>query len=356
MRKQITKVIQFFFWLTLLLYNQYSHAQDAHLSQYYAAPLYLNPALVGTAGDGRANINYRNQWVGLPSNYSTFLASFDTPIPKKNIGVGVSLHQDVLAQNSGAVMDRFIFNATGGYKLQITNKYQLSFGLQLGFEQSSLGFYHLLFGDQIDDDGITGNPTGDRVDRDSRIYPDISAGTMFYGKDFWVGVSFFHINQPNISRYEVGQDNLPLRFSMNAGYRIPLTYRWHGTIGNYDDRTLSFMMHYQSQGRKDQLSTGVNLNYHPIILGLWYRGLIIKDNEHPSQFNQDAIVIMSGVQLKRFTIGYSYDHPIGGLSVSEGNSHELSLRYDMNFYPDYRKKKKKGKVGVPTDKCPIPNL
>ncbi|MBB3699894.1 PorP/SprF family type IX secretion system membrane protein [Flammeovirga yaeyamensis] len=331
-------------------------AQDAHLSQYYAAPLYLNPALVGTAGDGRVNMNYRNQWVGVPSNYSTFMASFDTPIPKKNIGLGVTLHQDVVGTNSGSIMDRFVMNFSGGYNLKLNKKYTLSFGLQLGFEQSSLGFYKLLFGDQIDDDGITGDPTKDRVDRESHIYPDISSGALLYGKDFWFGLSVYHMNQPKITRFTNGTDYLPVRFSAHAGYRIPLTYRWHGTVANYDDRTVSFMMHYQSQGKKDQLSTGVNLNYNPIIFGIWYRGLVVKSNEDPSQFNHDSIVFMSGVQVKRFTIGYSFDHPIGGLQFAEGNSHELSIRYDLNFYPNYRKKKRKGKVGVPTDKCPIPNL
>ncbi|MBB6460141.1 PorP/SprF family type IX secretion system membrane protein [Flammeovirga kamogawensis] len=331
-------------------------SQDAHLSQYYAAPLYLNPALVGTAGDGRASLNYRNQWTGLPSNYMTIMSAFDTPIPSKNISLGVQIHEDIMGHNAGMILDRTMFNATGGYKFKINKKYSLSFGLQLGFEQSSLGFYKLLFGDQINDDGITGDPTKDRVSNESIIYPDISFGSMFYGDNFWFGMSFYHINQPSITRFQEGYDKLPLRFSAQAGYRIPLTYRWHGSVANYDDKFVSFMMHYQAQGTKDQLSTGVNLNYKPLILGVWYRGLILKDNEHPSQFNHDALVIMSGIQVKQFTFGYSFDMPIGGLQLSEGSSHEISLRYDFNFFPGYRKKNKKGKTGLPTDKCPTPNF
>ncbi|NME67990.1 PorP/SprF family type IX secretion system membrane protein [Flammeovirga aprica] len=331
--------------------------QDAQLSQYYAAPLYLNPALVGSSGDGRANINYRNQWVGIPSNYMTFIGGFDAPLANRHLSVGGQVQQDIMAQNNGAVVDRLIFNATGGYKVKLTKDYTLSFGLQLGFEQSSLGFYKLLFGDQIDDDGQTGNPTQDKVDRESNIYPDVSAGTIFYGKDMWFGLSFYHINQPSITKFNQGTDQLPLRFSLQAGYRIPLTYRWHGSVANYDDKYVSFMMHYQSQGKQDQLSTGVNLDYNPIVIGVWYRGLILKENENPNQFNHDAIVFMSGVKLKRLTVGYSFDLPIGGLRFSEGTSHEVSLRYQFNFYPNYRRKKKKSNNSDgPTDKCPVPSL
>ncbi|NLR93581.1 MULTISPECIES: PorP/SprF family type IX secretion system membrane protein [Flammeovirga] len=345
-----------FTFTILSFYNVSSYAQDAQLSQYYASPLYLNPALVGTSGDGRAVLNYRNQWVGLPSNYMTVIGAFDTPIPKKNISLGFQVHEDIIGTGTGAHYDRTIVNATGGYKLKIDKKYTLSFGLQIGFEQSSLGFYNLIFGDQIDDDGITNNATRESVGNTSLIYADISSGLLFYGKDFWIGTSFYHINQPSITRYETGNDQLPLRFSINAGYRIPLTYRWHNSVPDYDDKTISFMMHYQAQGRSDQLSTGVNFNYKPLILGLWYRGLIVKENDHPNQFNHDAIVIMSGVQVKRITFGYSYDHPIGGLAVSEGTSHEISLRYDFDFYKNYRKKNKKGKSGLPSDECPIPNF
>ena len=37
-------------------------AQDPLFTQFYANPLYLNPALAGAARCPRINLNYRNQW------------------------------------------------------------------------------------------------------------------------------------------------------------------------------------------------------------------------------------------------------------------------------------------------------
>jgi len=59
--------------LTLILaaisYSNDLKAQDPHFSQFYAAPLYLNPALAGTsAGNYRVGVNYRDQWRGALDN------------------------------------------------------------------------------------------------------------------------------------------------------------------------------------------------------------------------------------------------------------------------------------------------
>ncbi|MFT5922039.1 MAG: hypothetical protein ACI8TS_001371, partial [Flavobacteriales bacterium] len=37
-------------------------AQDPEFTQFYANPLYLNPAFAGTARCPRLVMNYRNQW------------------------------------------------------------------------------------------------------------------------------------------------------------------------------------------------------------------------------------------------------------------------------------------------------
>src|SRR5690606_23911911 len=54
-------------------------AQDIHYSQFYMAPLHLNPAMAGVMNcNNRAIVNYRNQWATVLTNpYNTFSASYD---------------------------------------------------------------------------------------------------------------------------------------------------------------------------------------------------------------------------------------------------------------------------------------
>ena len=57
--------------------------QDPQYSQFYAAPLYLNPAFAGSAMAPRVNFNHRNQWPSLSANFCYFIA-FGRYVSRKN--------------------------------------------------------------------------------------------------------------------------------------------------------------------------------------------------------------------------------------------------------------------------------
>ena len=56
-----------------------ANAQGMHFSQYYNAPMLLNPANTGLMSDFdyRLGANYRNQWASVPAPYKTFSAYGD---------------------------------------------------------------------------------------------------------------------------------------------------------------------------------------------------------------------------------------------------------------------------------------
>ena len=79
----------FFIFIGLVvLLSAKTKAQDFHLSQYDAAPLFLNPALVGQfEGKYRVHGHYRTQWGSLSSkSYKTAAISFDMPFDKFAFG------------------------------------------------------------------------------------------------------------------------------------------------------------------------------------------------------------------------------------------------------------------------------
>ena len=73
----------------ILVSHNVLFAQDPTFTQFYSNPLYLNPALAGSTGCPRINMNYRNEWPQLTGNYVTYSASFDTYSKDINGGVGL---------------------------------------------------------------------------------------------------------------------------------------------------------------------------------------------------------------------------------------------------------------------------
>src|SRR5262245_19199673 len=88
------RILLLFCVLMLALDNSVT-AQDPQFSQFYAAPLYLNPAMAGSTGQARSGINYRNQRPAIDANLTTLSAYFDYFIEDYNSSVGLIINRDV---------------------------------------------------------------------------------------------------------------------------------------------------------------------------------------------------------------------------------------------------------------------
>src|SRR6201990_792280 len=80
--------------LLILISVTWVTAQDPQFSQFYAAPLYLNPAFAGSTNQARIGLNYRNQWPAIDANFTTFSAFADFYLEDYNSGVGVIINRD----------------------------------------------------------------------------------------------------------------------------------------------------------------------------------------------------------------------------------------------------------------------
>ena len=81
------------FACTALIISSVAFAQDAHFSQYYANPIYLNPAFAGLDRCPTVHTNYRNQYPEL-GVYQTYSASYDQYVDKLNGGVALMTLRD----------------------------------------------------------------------------------------------------------------------------------------------------------------------------------------------------------------------------------------------------------------------
>lgn len=329
MLKQVLKLTLFL--LIFLSSMTTLKAQDPQFSQFYAAPLYLNPAFAGSTMQARAGINYRNQWPAIEASFVTYSAYFDYFFEDYNSGVGMLINQDTeglagLNSTSAAIQ----------YTYQVFLNEYLAFrpALQAGFYYRNLNFNRLTFGDQFDPiTGVFINPTtAEQFNTGlSKGFVDVSTGGLFYTKNAWLGIAYHHLNRPQQSLLD-SEDRLPRKLSIHGGFKFLLD---PGGFGGQvaRERSITPTFQYKQQGSFDQIDIGMYFTSEPIVLGAWYRGVPYKQINGFG--NNESIVLLLGIIQKgaddELHIGYSFDYTISGLGVSAGGAHEFTLSYTWSM-------------------------
>ncbi len=334
----------------LLLLSRAGWAQDPQFTQFYAAPLYLNPAFAGSALAPRITVNYRNQWPSV-ANYVTSMVGVDHYVPRFNSGVGLMVISD--NQGQGQIRSTEIAGQYS-YQIQLNELSAVRLGVQASYVNRSLGYYGLTFGDQYDNRGFLPGvisadaPTLAAAARRNN-YVDFSTGALYYSDWVWVGASAHHINRPSQGFFSGDNSRLPIKGSVHMGLRIPLM--GFTGLGDEDEKEISFspVVHYKFQGKFDQLDIGAYFTYSPLTIGAYYRGLPFKKYEQRIN-NHDAMAFLVGFRQDKFSIGYSYDATISTLGFASGGSHEVSLSYIFDPVEGGRKARNRRKN--PQLSCP----
>jgi len=311
--------------LMAVLSTYSASSQDAVFSQFFANPLYLNPAFAGAKVCPRVVMNYRNQWPAIPGSYVTYNASFDMHIDAIGGGLGVLVTSDragqgVLTTNTASL----IYSA----RIRLSNKWFLKAGLQASFFQKTLDWDKLTWGDQIDSKWGFSNITNEKRPADgyySIMNVDFSSGILVYSDRFYGGFAAHHVVPVNTAFTENGENYLPMRFTTHIGYMIPLV---KGKRVRPGDPTISPNIVFMQQGPFHLINYGAYFKKAPIILGIWYR-----------QFfeGSDAVILQAGFEYDKFRFGYSYDITVSQLGTASGGAHEISCALDFNC-PKKRRK------------------
>lgn len=317
-------------------------AQDPQFSQYYAAPLYLNPAFAGTSEDHRFIANYRNQWPNAARGFVTYAFSYDVNLNHYNSGVGFLATVD---QAGTAGMRSSQLNFLYSYKWNVSNKWVVSAGLNFGYAFRSIDLNRLIFGDQLQFDSDGNVPTDDQAlfNLGNTQYFDFNSGVLAYNKNFWFGFSASHLNTPN--RSLVNQEaEVPIKTSFHGGVLIPL---YGGPFKKEHISVLAPSFVYKKQGHFDQLDVGIHFLYDPIMMGVWYRGIPLQQNVRDN-ISQDAMVVILGFQFEKVELGYSYDFTVSELGPISGGAHEVAIKYKLEMAAQVKTKRKDKFIPCPT--------
>jgi len=302
------KIVTYLFILGLMLstatYNEL-YAQDPQFTQFYANPLYLNPAFAGSARCPRICMNFRDQWPAIPGTFVTYSGSYDQHVDALSGGIGLLVTQDEAGQGTLTTTN---ISAIYAYQFNVSRTFTISTGFQATYHQKTIDESKLSFGDMIDPSkGFIYN-TNEQLSRTSVGVPDFSAGVLGYGRYLFIGCSVDHLTQPDESFIQSAPSPLPIKITAHAGAMI--------SIENHniqeDKVIISPNILYQQQENFQQLDLGFYVIKGPIVGGLWYR-------------NGDAIIALIGFQKKFIKMGYSYDVTISKLTEATAGSHEISL-------------------------------
>jgi type IX secretion system PorP/SprF family membrane protein len=320
-----------------------AHSQDPQFSQYYQAPLYLNPGFTGITPQQRIVFNNRIQWPSLPKAFTTYAASYDIFVEELRSGFGVQFTTDRMGS---AGWNTTTLGLLYSYKVKLTEKIVFSPGLYFGYGQNGIDRSKIRLGKDLDlDYDVPGSSLDPAVQMlGNQSYFDFNAGFLFYSRSLWLGAAFSHMNRPNISVLN-SESRLPMKTAIHAGAKLGLN---HGLRKPAHASYLTPSFIFRMQGAQfSQLDLGVNYHIDPVSVGVWYRGKPFQKTVINS-VEQDALILTFGLYLPNLTIGYSYDFTISEMETASGGAHEISLVYEFKSRLRQSPKKKYKLIPCPT--------
>ena len=324
-----------FFILSYIITTQFTFAQDFHLSQIDKTIAMINPALTANYdGWEKLSFQHRSQWLGSGTQFTTSYGMAEFSIGRNKLmtrpfmGLGIYFTNDVGGDSKMSIKSSGL---TLSGNLPLTKDKWFSAGIQASYTNRSADFSNLLFysqwnGTQLDPSVNSGelnnNPAYSYLDAGAgfsynyRSRPKIPvAGELL---DFQIGVSFMHLNRPNIRFTSFTDDNLYIKSCFHSNLKYAVTNK---TI-------LEFSAAQFFQGPHRETNVGL---FYKTVLGESSRYTNLKNVKY---FTLGSYARFSGVltpfcsiDLGSLKLGVSYDVEIGKISKVYKQSAEISLSY-----------------------------
>lgn len=277
--------------------------QQPMYTMYMWNQLIINPGYAGSREALTASAVWREQWVGLDGAPSTQVLSIHSPLPNEKVGLGFTIQNDHIGPtNNTGIWGDF------AYRLQVTEKSKLSFGLRAGFDVYQADLMSL--------NNIESNDPAFNKNIENRFLPNFGFGAYYYGNRGYVGISV-----PTILQNELNNGNNPGKDVLD------LESRHFYLMGGY-----VFSLSKDSLGVMFKPSAVVRMvNGAPVSFDLTANFLIKQKLWLGAAYRyQDSFAGLISFQFTpHLQAGYSYDFGTSDLRSYNGGSHEIMLTYDF---------------------------
>ena len=302
-------------------------AQDPSFAQFFSSPLNVNPALTARINSKwRAIANFRDQWIGPASPYTSGTISYDTKALEKQMsentvfGIGGML----MYNSSMRGIHKSTFASLNlSYNVLVAvdeGEHRIGIGIGGIYGNKTVDFSRLYFPSQFVGTGFDQNlPTGEPALADMKPYLSSSAGVLYSyttpNSNIDIGASAYHLNKPKQTFLEDENQVLPMRYVAHANFETYLS----------ESFLLNTNAIYQQQAKTNYFSVGGALGYYLtddyssqtdvlVNLGLWY-------------WSNNAVIPYVGFSYANFQVGLSYDITVSKLreATQKPKTFEISL-------------------------------
>lgn len=305
-QKQIIKTV-----LMVFAFPWVTYAQDPSFSQFFSSPLNINPALTANINEKwRMVTNFRDQWIGPASPYTTGTVSFDSKVmmdklPESNVlGLGGMLMYDYAMSG----IHKSVYGSLDiSYNVTLASgegDHRLGIGVGGIYADKRIAFHRLSFPEQFTGNGFNTNlPTGEDALENMKPYFSSSAGiTYSYTNEVSnvdLGVAVFHLNKPKQTVLADPHQYLAMRKVAHGNFETYLN----------DNYLLDVNGIYQNQSGASYFSIGGALGTfinetgedQVFYVGAWY-------------WSNNAVIPYVGLRYKTMQFGLTYDFTVSKLN------------------------------------------
>lgn len=328
----------------LLCMNGQLFSQDVEMSQYFSAPLHLNPALAGISFGPRVTANYRNQWSamgdGFNGGYTTYMTGFDMHILKIKGGIGAKFEGDLVANG---LLANYKASIIYSQQIKFNRKVAMKIGIEGSYIHSRIKWNDLLWSDMINP--YTGfynnvsipNPTSEAPPEKLYVHRgDMGAGILVFTEQLYFGFAVNNLLMRNAGFSTGSSYALPVRYVVHFGSNFKLKHRHEARYNIWVSPNVLFENQGKAMQAQATFLAGVSFMYFGV--GARY-----------ALRNMDAVIGYLGVKKGKFRFGYSYDFTISPLMGRTGGAHELSFSFNWSGGDDNSLNPRKMKGYMP---CP----
>ena len=295
-------------------------------SQYMMNAFLLNPAVAGHEGYTAINVTAREQWVGLKDAPGTYAVSAQLRLLRNSFisrSASIRKRKRVMSRSGRVGYGMYAytdmagaFNRTG---LQGTYSYHIPFRTsQLSFGVSLTGFQF-----RIDENKMILLDADDQLLLDTKksaLIPDANFGVYYTDAHLYAGVSAMQLFQ---SPLKMGAEKDGPGFKMMRHYFVMAGYRFE--INRDLLMEPSFLLK-----TTDQFISQLDVNVKLYIKEYYWAGLSFRTGgsysivEESMNGKGSAAIIMGGVRIDKYYIGYAFDYTFNAIGARTLGSHEIT--------------------------------